>query len=60
MHYKETMKTHLKWTIQEIALTFVHENLHLGLNTTQIKQHLKMLNVKKIERKVMFVQHLTK
>jgi hypothetical protein len=54
------MKTHFEWTIQEIALTFVHENLHLGLNITQIKQNLKILNITKIQTKVMFVQHLTK
>jgi hypothetical protein len=44
MHYKKTLKTLFEWTIQEIALTFVLENLHLCLNITQIKQHL---NVKK-------------
>ncbi len=27
-------KPHPKWTIQEIALTFIHEIPHLGLNTT--------------------------
>jgi hypothetical protein len=53
------MKTHFEWIIQEIALTFVHENPHLGLNITHINQHLKILNVK-FETKLMFVQHLTK
>jgi hypothetical protein len=42
----KTMKTHFEWTIHEIALTFVHENSRLGLNITQIKKHLKILNVK--------------
>jgi len=40
------MKIHFEWTIHEIALTFVHENPRLGLNITQIKKHLKILNVK--------------
>jgi hypothetical protein len=41
MHYHKLQKTHLEWTIQGVALTFIHENPCLGLNKTKIKQNLK-------------------
>jgi hypothetical protein len=37
------VKTHHEWIEHEVALTFIHHYPHLGLNTLQIKQHLKPL-----------------
>ncbi len=47
MYYHKLQKTHLEWIIQDITLTFIHENPYLDLNTTEIKQNLKHIEYKK-------------
>jgi hypothetical protein len=40
------MNNNLKWTSQQISLTFIEEHPNLYLNPSKIKQHLKHLQLK--------------
>jgi hypothetical protein len=50
------IKTHPKWLPLEIALTFIKKYTYLGLNTSQIKCHLNILNA--YPKKIMIIKFI--